>query len=67
MPRRTLAIVLMVAAALGALAVLGPTPAMADPNCVVCPAIALNCGPCGVHHPQTCHRCQYCTPIPNCP
>ena len=64
--RRTLVSVLTVTFALGALALFVPTPVVADPDCVVCPAIIIDCGPCGVHHPQTCKRCQYCTPIPNC-
>jgi hypothetical protein len=66
MIRRTLAGALMLTFALGVLAVVAPTPALADPNCVLCPAIVIDCGPCGVLHPQTCKRCQYCTPIPNC-
>ena len=64
--RRTLVAVLLAVITLGTLAVFAPTPALADPNCVICPAIIIDCGPCGIHHPQTCHQCQYCTPIPNC-
>ena len=66
MIRRTLAVALMVAFTLCTFAVIAPTPAVADPNCVACPAIFIDCGPCGVLHPQTCKRCQYCTTIPNC-
>ena len=66
MIRRTLAAALMVAAILGALAVIAPTPAVADPSCIPCPLILIDCGPCGVHHPDTCKRCQYCTVKPNC-
>ena len=66
MTRRTLAAVLMLTFTLGAIAVLAPAPAVAAANCVACPAIFLDCGPCGVHHPQTCKTCQYCTAKPNC-
>lgn len=65
MIRRTLAAVLMVAFSFGVVAVLAPAPAVAA-NCVACPAILIDCGPCGVHHPDTCKTCQYCTPKPNC-
>jgi hypothetical protein len=66
MTRRTLAAALSLVLALGAVALAVPTPALADANCVACPAIFIDCGPCGVLHPQTCKRCQYCTAIPNC-
>ena len=66
MIRRSIALVLVVAATIGALAVLTPTAVVADPGCIACPAIFIDCGPCGVHHPDTCKRCQYCTPKPNC-
>lgn len=66
MIRRTFSAALLVALGLGAIAVLAPTPAIADPSCVACPAIFIDCGPCGVLHPQTCNRCQFCMPIPNC-
>ena len=66
MTRRALAAVLMLTFTLGAIAVLAPTPAVADSNCVICPAIGINCGPCGILHPGTCKTCPYCKPIPNC-
>ena len=66
MIRRTVLGIATLAFAIGAAALFVPTPAVAEPNCVLCPAVIIDCGPCAVLHPQTCKRCQYCQPIPNC-
>ena len=41
-------------------------PAVARPDCIFCPQIAIECGPCYHLVPQSCDRCAYCKRIPGC-
>ena len=59
------ATLLMIVALVGATALL-PSPVAQAKECVICPQIAINCGPCANLIPQTCNRCQYCKQIPGC-
>ena len=56
----------MVAIVLGTLAVVLPTPQVQARDCVFCPQIAIECGPCYNLVHQTCDRCAYCKKIPGC-
>ena len=64
--RKLLAAALMIVAVLGALALVAPAQVAQAKECIVCPLIAINCGPCGTLVPQTCNRCAYCKQIPGC-
>ena len=64
--KKLFATLVMIIAAGGATALFLPTPAAQAKECVICPQIAINCGPCANLIPQTCNRCQYCKQIPGC-
>jgi hypothetical protein len=64
--KKLFAALTMSVAVLGAFALVLPPPAAQAKDCVICPQIAINCGPCGTLVPQTCSRCQYCKQIPGC-
>ena len=65
--KRSVLVLALAVLTLGAFALLAPTPqTLADPNCIICPQIAINCGTCGTLVPQTCHQCAHCKQIPGC-
>ncbi len=64
--KKIFGVLLLVAIALGALAVVAPIPTVSAKECVVCPQIAINCGPCANLVPQTCNHCAFCKQIPGC-
>jgi len=67
MKKKAFSAFLAVVALVGATVLFLPSPvAQAAANCVFCPQIVIDCGPCANLIPQTCKRCQYCKPIPGC-
>lgn len=64
--KRLFGTLLMVAIALGGLALALPTPEAQARDCILCPQIAIECGPCYTLVAQTCTRCAYCKHIPGC-
>ena len=56
----------MIVAVLGTFALFVPPPVAQAKECVICPQIAIDCGPCANLVPQTCTRCQFCKRIPGC-
>ena len=57
---------MLVALTLGVLAFFAPAPVVEARECVYCPLIYIECGPCYERIPQTCNRCAYCKRIPGC-
>jgi hypothetical protein len=64
--RKLFSALLMTVAFLGAFALVLAPPVAQAKECIICPQIAINCGPCANLIPQTCSRCQYCKQIPGC-
>ena len=64
--KRLLGTLVLMTIALGGIALLVPTPQAHAANCIFCPQIAIECGPCYQLVPQTCTRCAYCKRIPGC-
>lgn len=64
--KKVFGVLVLAAIVLGSLALVAPVPTASAKECVVCPMIAIYCGPCAHLVPQTCNRCAYCKPIPNC-
>ena len=64
--KRLFGLLLIVVAAFGVIALVAPAPVAQAKACIVCPQIAINCGPCANLVPQNCNRCAYCKQIPGC-
>jgi hypothetical protein len=64
--KKLFASLLTIVAIAGAFALVLPPSVAQAKECVICPQIAINCGPCANLIPQTCNRCQYCKQIPGC-
>ncbi len=64
--RRLVVATLLVALTVGTIAVVAPTPEVSAGQCIFCPQIAIECGPCYNLIPQTCHKCAHCKRIPGC-
>jgi len=58
--------ILLAAITVGSLALVSPAPPVQAAQCIFCPQIAIECGPCYQLMPQTCQRCAYCKHIPGC-
>ena len=66
MRRKLFAASLFSVIAFGALALVPPAPPVQARECIFCPQIAIECGPCYRLVHQTCTKCAHCERIPGC-
>ena len=65
MLRRFIVALGFLAVVAGGLTLMAPAPPQAA-DCIICPQIAIECGPCYTLIPQTCKQCAHCKRIPGC-
>lgn len=64
--KRVFGLFVLGAVALATIALVAPVQRAEAAQCVFCPQIAIECGPCYQLVHQTCKRCAYCKRIPGC-